>query len=342
MSGDNFEALRGDENKKILSWEERIAAVRGEEWLEENFQRRLAEVCARYPEMAENIKRSLETPQLGPYHNEGLKMISHLKLILAVLEDIKDGKFHESIDPELAREMREAVASEDPNRPGQSVVNQFFIDYTFFHDIAKPDCMSLRFEGEKGAKAITWQEWLEIEKGGQPYKFGGKVIKSIGYYHPGLTKKDSGKKHGNAAADMVRQKGVRLPPKMSMAIRKHEIAYQFESANVDTYERNFAERGLGGDQWLSVFIASYSDTMASLKDDGQPNMDHFKNFLNARKNYVLLQEMTKNITDNAVLNSHALFNLRKANKVLTREDVEIALAEARVQAAAEAVEPQPK
>jgi hypothetical protein len=90
------------------------------------FERALAETCERYPMLAEQIQRSLETPQLGQYHNEGPTMDYHLALILENLESVKnnDARFTELIqDDDLQTIFREVVVRQNEDDPEKLVVN---------------------------------------------------------------------------------------------------------------------------------------------------------------------------------------------------------------------------
>ncbi|MSR71711.1 MAG: hypothetical protein EXS50_03605 [Candidatus Taylorbacteria bacterium] len=277
----------------------------------------LTKVCEKYPAFSERIKSSLETPQIGEHHNEGPKMDSHLSLILANLESVKDGNFHDAIakDENLKETMRRIVVVQEGENPNHDSVNPALVEYTFFHDISKPDCLTLKLEGEKKGVEITWEQWKEVERTGQPYRFEGKAIKSISYFH---ASEGAGGQHGNKAAELL--KGSGIPPEILIAISKHEVAYQFSKINAATYEEHFVKPKFTVEQQDFILTASYIDTMASLLPDGKADLGNFVNLLHSKNNYLLIKEF---VDKGVIFRENELISLKKQDKILTREDVEV-------------------
>lgn len=301
--------------EEMMSGKERaVSEQREKELQKKNLEIALNEVCERYPELSEKIKNSLETPQLGEYHNEGPKMDSHLSLILATLTSIKEGQFHESLDENGLRETMECVVGREGSHLEKSTINPALIDYTFLHDIAKPDCLTLKIEGEKKGVEITWEQWKEIESAGEPYQLEGKSIASISYFHS--SEKANGQ-HGNKAAEMLKDKGV--PAEIIVAISKHEVAYQFGKINAATYEEHFVKSGYSEDQQKFILVASYIDTMASLGKDGKADLGNFVNLVKSRNNFLLIRQYTDK---GIIFRENELQALKKKDRVLTIEDVE--------------------
>lgn len=270
-----------------------------------NFDIVLHEVCERYPELSEKIIRSLDTPQIGKYHNEGFKMFSHLFLILNILRDVKDGIYHESlVDNGFKEMMRELVLKQE----------SIFVDYTFLHDLAKPDCLTLRCDGIKEGVEITMEQWEVIERGGAPYRFEGNLIHSISYFH--ASEKENGQ-HGNKGAEML--SGVPVPSEIIIAIQKHEIAFQFDKISAEKYERHFVESGFSKKQQNFILIASYIDCMASLGIDGKPDMGNFFNLLQSYNNYLFLRSYQDK---GCVFRDNDLRALKKKDKIFVPSDVE--------------------
>lgn len=292
-----------------------VSARRERELQEKKFEITLAEVCERYPELSEEITTSLKVPQLGEHHNEGPRMDSHLSLILQTLESIKDGQFGEALqDPDLKKAIRDLVVIEDPVNHEQSKINPTFVDYTFFHDIDKKDCLTVKIEGEKKGTEISWEQWQAIEKDGAPYQLGGKPITSISYFH---SSEGNIGQHGNKAADMLKDKG--LPPEIIVAISKHEVAYQFAKINTATYEEHFVKPGFSEDQQKFILAASYIDTMASLGKNGKPDLHNYQNLVQSRNNFLLIKHY---VDGGVVFRDNGLAALKKRDAVLTAEDVE--------------------
>ena len=282
-----------------------------------NFSVALDRVCEKYPELAGKIKRSLETPQLGEHHNEGSRMDSHLSLILATLESIKDGQFHESLKGlDITKVMESIALKQDEKSLEKLIINPDLVDYTFLHDVAKPDCLTLKIEGDKKGLEITWEKWKEIEKSGTPYQFEGKPIVSISYFH---ASEGSTGQHGNKAAEMVKGSETGISPGIVVAISKHEVAYQFAKINAATFEEHFVKLGFSEDQQKFILVASYIDTMASLGSDGKPDLSNFANLVKSRNNFLLIKQY---IDKGIVFRENELMALKKQDKVLTAEDIE--------------------
>jgi hypothetical protein len=276
----------------------------------ERFESALVEVCARHPELSDQIRGSLETPQMGEHHNEGSKMESHISLILETLNAIKNGKFHESIgeDKKTQEAIRDTVVGPD------GAVKPEVIDYAFLHDIAKPDCLTLKLEGEKKGVEITMEQWKKIEEAGQPYQMDGKIIKSISYFHQS---EGSAGQHGNKGVKML--EGKNIAPEIIAAIGKHEVAYQFAKINTATYEEHFVKPGFTNEQQDFILTAAYTDTMAALSADGKPDLTNFGNLVRSRSNYQLIKEYLDKGVD---FKENKLGALKKQDKVLTPQDIE--------------------
>ncbi len=245
-----------------------VSEVSQEKEPAEDFEVEFERICEKYPELADGIKRSLEAPQLGSHHNEGPRMESHLRLMLQTVEDIKQGKFHESVAGNVS--LQEALQ--------RVALNPEIIDYVFLHDIAKPDSLSLKIEGEKKPVEITWDQWKEVEINGEPYQFQGKPIRSISYYH--ISEGWNGP-HGHKAAKFLKNKGV--PKDILNAIENHEVAYQFTKVNPATYKKFFLDPGFSHDQQDFILAGSYIDNMSALTLDGKPDLQNFMNLVDSRE-----------------------------------------------------------
>lgn len=250
------------------------------------FERALQHVCERFPELRERIVRSLRTPQLGAFHNEGKTMESHLRLIVETLNDMALGKFPSELDNEPAlRELLErAVVAKDPDGVSTGALHPDMLLYAFTHDIAKPDTLLVKCEGEKKGLEMTLEEWEQRVKGDPP-TVDGKIVASIGYYHQ--SKGEEGQ-HGSMGA-------LSLPEAVSehikTAIKKHEVAYLFAKINALTYEKHFVSSGLNTEEQAAALAASYADVMASLTKDGVPDLSNFICLAVSRENSILVRRM---------------------------------------------------
>lgn len=130
-----------------------------------------------------------------------------------------------------------------------------------------------QFVGENAGDAALFAQFCQEQE-----------IASISFYE-----KKEGKKHGNEGAhdlqDLAESAG--LSNLLLKAIDKHEVAYQFEKVNLKAYEKHFG--GLTEEEIKWVITASYVDTMASHRKNGQPDLTNFINMVNTIHNYSVIQ-----------------------------------------------------
>lgn len=282
----------------------------------ERYAKEKEAVLAKYPALKEDLERSFKTPQLGTHHTEGPTMESHLSLIIEGFYKLSKGEVHGDIkDEELQRLLVDTVRANP----------ELFRDYAFLHDIAKPDCIRLTLEqpvdGEKRVE-ISWEDWLEIEKAGQPYTYkkdGQEVpITTIGYFHQSKGKAGN---HGNVGADLIEKKlGDRKPPELILtAIRMHEIAFQQfdDNCDVDKYEEEYGS--FSEEQLRFIFVASYIDFLGSENENGRPDFSPLINVLISKRNAELLRRFKNS---GAKFPDNKLNSLKKKKGLLTVEELE--------------------
>jgi len=249
---------------------------------ERTFDEAFESVVERYPHLAEQIEKSFATPQLGKYHNEGPQMRSHLELILKTLHDVANGRFHEKLPTYLQEKFQRLAVTE-----GGKSLNQDLIDYTFFHDLAKPDCLTLKCEGDKQSTDITWEQWQkDADTTGK--MFQGRPIVSISYFH---RSEGAMGQHGNKAANMLKEEDI--SPVIVNAIKEHEVAYQFSKINPKTYKKHFVDTGFSPHEQDFVLLASYIDSMGSLDQNSKPFMDNYYYLIASRNNFTLIERYKK-------------------------------------------------
>ncbi len=248
-------------------------------------------------ELRENIKRSFLVPQAGEYHNEGMFMDSHLDVIGKAIDAVERGEF----PPEISEQVRVWLARA-VTRDIDAVRR-----YVFLHDIAKTDCMTIKFVD--GGRAVSWQEWTEMlleDEDGRGAMQGNeaalsryikkKGIKGVSYYQQGETNRQ----HGDVGAQELRAAGVVDDPKLLAAIETHEAAYQFANKEEDQnhvvnvyaerYGRIFSEMSEEARDF--ALLASFVDTMASWRTDGQPNLTSFLALAASREKWESLRELS--------------------------------------------------
>ena len=233
-------------------------------------------------ELRERIERSFLVPQWGEYHNEGIFMDSHLALILNQIDVVAAGEVPEGISPETLRSMQKALTR---NRKGVE-------RYVFLHDISKADCLTLKFDSVEAARnagledaqsdevPVSWNQYqamLRMDANGQKAVEGDeeafrrwattKQLTGVSYYHPD-------QKHGDAGSKSLREQGVDVDATMLVAIERHEDAYQFQKIDAERYLMLYAQINQEGRDY--ALLASYVDTAASLRPDGNPDLTNFQ------------------------------------------------------------------
>lgn len=222
-------------------------------------------------ELRENIQRSFNVPQVGDYHNEGMFMDSHLDLILRNIEDVANGEFPQEISPAIREALTRAV-----RRDPESVKK-----YVFLHDISKADCLTVKFGEEE--RALTWDEWQSLlaasDNGRKAQTGDGQALRDF-CAEQGITgvsyfqkTEDGTRQHGKTGAEELRGTGLEQDVAMLTAIEAHEVAYSFQGIKVATYEKHFGD--MDDDTRDFALLASYVDTMASLRQDGKPDLTNF-------------------------------------------------------------------
>ncbi len=231
-----------------------------------------------------HIKFSFETPQLGPYHNEGPTMSSHLSLMIKtatsfILNSMCPNRSLGNFPGIYDLIKHEVVV---PVGKDAGFLKPSILDYIFLHDISKPYRLSLSLEGDsKHKKEISIMDWQIIKKKGRPYEYKGKKILSISYFH--YSKKENGQ-HGVAGKEYLLQKGVQCSSKVLKIIGMHDYIYSFAPDTGLKAYKAFIERHDLNEEEISFLIAvTYLDFMASLDADGKPMLAPLVRFLELRE-----------------------------------------------------------
>jgi len=230
-------------------------------------------------ELRSEIERSFSVPQVGAFHKEGLMMDSHLDRMYSVIDDVKNGEFAEGIS-EYAREVLERAIVVDEGACER---------YVLEHDIAKAYCMTMEIGGEK--RSVTWDEWQDmlgdtddglLARDGDEEALGRFVddaqITQISYWQ----KSEKGSlQHGDVGARMILEGGVEEDMRLVTAIKTHEVAYQFTRVNMPIYDKYFG--GLDEATRDFCMLGSYVDTMATVREDGLPDLSNFELYVASRE-----------------------------------------------------------
>jgi hypothetical protein len=324
--------LSPEDYAKKMELARKEAGTRGERL--EKLRAKTAELFPK-PEQARlraEIEASFDVPQVGDYHNEGMFMDTHLDGILTSIEAMASGSFSwpEGM-PESTRRILEETAKN---------YREALERYTLLHDLAKKDTLRLSISEQtpEGAKSedvaysqAEWQALVPEEVRRDPAKLlefmqsqdQPRKIVGISYFHqtgdktPSGGKVPEGKKHGESGSEAIRNLGETGVDELTLtAITNHEVAYSFSAPNVDTYEKFFG--GLSPEERDLVMVASFVDTMSSLRLDGSADPANFLALAVSRFNSEALKGLADNLGKNDKLEKKkvesALLALKKAGK----------------------------
>ncbi|MBI3633809.1 MAG: hypothetical protein HY226_05995 [Candidatus Vogelbacteria bacterium] len=251
--------------------------------------------------LREWTRPSLETPQLGPYHNEAIELSGHIGRIMEVTEDIKEGRFNFyeiGLPKELADEAK--IMIERAVRANYESMNLYALE----HDRAKHACMNIE-DNQKKQRIFTLEEWraLVAENGGDKEKAQQALIAQgytkIGYRISKELAKANGQEerdHGDEAEKMLVELGESDPEvktfveqKMGLimkAITNHEMHFQVfnQSKSASRYEKSLKEK-FSQEEIDFIFAVCFIDIAGSLNKEGKSDYTGFQNMVNSKRLY---------------------------------------------------------
>jgi hypothetical protein len=276
--------------------------------------------------IAENIgidveKLSLDTPQWGPYHNEGNSLESHVLLMIKVLDDCLAKIWHKDVPENAITLLQKIVAKR------KDLVEQHII----LHDVGKGQCMTFKYaDGHKEViKASTWGKIRDGKSvADYPEIMNKKRVRQISYMQ--IFPNGKMRTHPYKAVKMLRE--YNLNHLMIKGIETHEIASQFGSrdgVNISLFEKVFGN--YSEEEILYILLVNYIDKMACIRKNGQPDMSAFLALLKswqAWKKFVEVEcyfsSLTAGIDQKKLV--WLLGGLRKNAKAFTDENVRAVIA----------------
>ena len=209
----------------------------------------------------------------------------------------------------------------------------FFEKYVFLHDLRKKDCLTVTYlDGEKVSG--SWKDWKaslppEAQHDPRALRAHSKQsgIRSISYFQDRGRGRGGFVQHGEDATRYLEMRGVPLPKGMRIAIREHEVAYQFSSVHADTYRRHF--QNLTARERELAIVATYLDSASSLSKDGgiEAQIKGVKALLDSKYNYELLTDihavLGRRPDVNQVLLDRELARLEKAKERIREPKEEV-------------------
>jgi hypothetical protein len=281
-------------------------------------------------EMPESLKslvrQSLDTPQLGPYHNEGPEMAAHLGLIIETVDAINSDTFDFHIlglPEKLEEEIKERVTK---------VIRENYQKmrtYAYLHDLEKLSCMNI--ENTDGVQRVfTMSEWYELvaQNSGDKEKAMATLVNQgyikIGYRVGGELAKELGieeKDHGDEGEKMLLDLAVRdvkvkeFISELGLILKgvaNHELHFQvFNHAKSASKYEKFLANIFTEDEIDFIYTACLIDIAGSLDKNGQSDFQGFRNMVIARVNYDLIK-------GSGLTNVESLVNLDSIEKVQNR------------------------
>lgn len=254
--------------------------------------------------LKEEMRRSLDTPQFGPYHNEGLRMDSHLGLMMENVDQIHAGTFDfaelglsEEEQPEAEKLVKSAIdANYDDMR-----------SYAYVHDLKKPDCMNWEFEGKR-QEFKTMDDWGAIVKGAKgdeeiQARLKEMGVKKIGYRLDKTLTGDEDKEHGEEGEKFVRQLAEKDPEVKEFirdkgliltGVANHEMHFKVfgQAKSPKRYKEEIADK-FKPEEIGFIYAACLIDIASSLNEQGKADYKGFRNMVTAKLMYDEIQDFIK-------------------------------------------------
>jgi hypothetical protein len=272
------------------------------------------------------VRASLDTPQLGSYHNEGPEMAAHLGLIMETVDAINSDTFdfHVLGLPErLEEKVKEKITK---------VIKEHYEQmktYAYLHDLEKMSCMNIEnTDGEQ--RVFTMKEWHElvaqnngdkekamatlVEQGYVKigYRVGGELAKELG-----IAEKDHGDEGERVLLEMADRdaevkefiSGLGLILK---GVANHEMHFQvFNNAKSAGKYEKFLANIFTEAEIDFIYAACLIDIAGSLDKNGKSNFQGFRNMVIARESHDLIK-------GSGLTNVESLVNLDSIEKVQNR------------------------
>lgn len=254
------------------------------------------------------IRDSLDTPQYSPYHHEGLMMDAHLGLMIENIEKIRDGSF-DYTQLRLSDDHTARVRA-----LGERIVREHasaMTEYTYLHDIRKPDCMNAEMTGadrKKTQRIFTMDEWKQIRDRYFPDEqkiraaLEEQGITKIGYRHSEELTGGEAKDHGPEAERYFQELAVHDPESAAFfesraltikGIANHEMHFQVFNAvkSGKQFEAKLASK-FSPEEIEFILTVNLLDIASSLNEAGAAEYQGFRNMIEARDAYLMIQAFT--------------------------------------------------
>lgn len=245
--------------------------------------------------LADTIRPTLDTPQFGPHHNEGMCMDAHLGAILDAAEQIRAGTFDFSalgLSPDRAGEAQQLL-----ERVARERVDDL-ATYAYLHDLKKPDTMNVEL-ADGSQRVFTMAEWEAIvaEAGGEEDRIrqvlAARGITKIGYRHDeGIAPDGKTHDHGPEGAAALEALAAQDPEIAAFLVDKqliltgvaaHEMHFQAfpGTSSAKQYAEKIASR-FSPEEVDFILTVNFLDIAGSKGPDGRSDYTGFRNMVEAR------------------------------------------------------------
>lgn len=250
------------------------------------------------------VQRSLDTPQFGPHHHEGIRMDAHIGLMVSNIDSASGDIFgtfpYHSIglDKKDTADLMKMVTASI-----WSMGRVNMMRYAYLHDIKKPDLMTAKHTEKSGLpdRVFTMEEWRKIEEAADADEvairaiFTAKDIEKISYRQDAeLIHGPEDKDHGPEGDKFIRELAAKGDatmqdsidqPKMDLiliGIANHEMHFQKFPKGRSAQLFEDALGRFNEDEQAFIFTACLIDIASSLSEDGTADYSGFRNMFEAR------------------------------------------------------------
>ncbi|MDO8425545.1 MAG: hypothetical protein Q7T01_03460 [bacterium] len=242
-------------------------------------------------------RASLDTPQLGPYHNEGPRMDAHLGAIMEAAEQIADGTFEYAqvgLDATAATALRAML-----ERVCQTHTRELTV-YAYLHDLKKPECMNVEY-ADGTQRVFTVAEWEQAVSDADGDEARARTalqaqgIVKIGYRQDAALTGGQERDHGPEGEEAIRALAKQDSEVAVFAaqheliltgVGSHEMHFQKfpKSSNAGAYRDNLAT--VFPPETIDFILAvNFLDIAGSRDEHGASDFTSFRNMLQARVSY---------------------------------------------------------
>ncbi|MFA6427236.1 MAG: hypothetical protein WCW16_02190 [Candidatus Magasanikbacteria bacterium] len=210
---------------------------------------------------------SFDTPQVGPYHQEGNYLVDHLIRMFNEWRRLA-GR------PEMSEVLEVALNQVEYHiENGEDLIALYIV----LHDAWKGDeVMQVKLDGlpEMTMTRKSWAKWVKTM--GSQDKDPVDIAKAKGMLQV------SYEDHAEVAAVQLEcfTETLKLPEWFVRVVLLHMVAIQLAQVNVPLYERSFAN--LPEEAWQFLTVVTWLDAQGAVGEDGNCNISGWNNLISSK------------------------------------------------------------